>query len=345
MPVRSTFQTLSRPAACLLLTASSVFAAQTPPDASLPDALTNTHWYLVDFLSMDDAQGRTKNTRPLAYTLMLGDDGRATLRLDCNRAQGNWTARSADEGSIGSFGLGPLASTRALCPDDTFGPMLTRDAPYLRGYRVDGGRLHLTLMADGGIYTWAPLQRPSFDCERADSSATELICIDAELSALDRALSARYRQVRETPGMAETRRKTLVATQRGWIKGRDDCWKAPELRQCVRDSMLMRIHELRSMAAASRDTADEGGGGFFTLDCDDNTIKASVSFVDGDPPLAYLQWNDEGSALVATPTASGVRYQGDFLGMPVSLWTHHTESMIERGASPARTCRLIDGEQ
>jgi len=302
--------------------------------------LEGTRWVLVDFQSMDDAIGRTVNPRPLAYTLSLEPGGKATLRLDCNRANGPWQLRPGQDPTLGGFTLGPLASTRALCPDDVLGPMLARDAQYVRGYRLQDGRLHLSLMADGGIYTWAPLQQPSFDCARADSSATELICTDPDLAALDRELARLYERARAAPAMSEAERKTLVATQRGWIKGRDDCWKADDLRQCVLATTLMRIHELRGLGEHVRGGSDPVSTGPFALDCDDAQIQASVSFMTPGAAHAYLQWNTEGIALSATPVASGMRYEGRFLDTPVVLWTKRDEARIEHGTDPARTCRL-----
>ena len=39
--------------------------------------------------------------------------------------------------------------------------------------------------------------------------------------------------------------KSERAIQRGWIKGRNDCWKAGDLRQCVEESYQLRITELQ----------------------------------------------------------------------------------------------------
>ena len=342
MPIRTVF-ILS-----VMALGSGTAAAQQPPGPQETSPLADTRWFLVDFQSMDDARGRSENPRPLAYTMALGADGRATLKLDCNRARGPWAAQPAGDGATGNFALGPLGVTRALCPDDTLGPKLTRDAQAIRGYRLEDDRLHLSLMADGGIYTWAPLQYPSFDCERADSAATELICTDATLAALDRELTRLYARALKTPAMPQPARKTLIATQRGWIKGRDDCWKADDLRQCVLASMLMRIHELRTLGVPERTGADDISTGPFVLDCNDAQINASVTFVTALQPHAYLQWNTEGiamtAAMTATPVASGSRYAGRFLDTPVSLWIKGHEAVVEHGNTPARTCRLKSQE-
>lgn len=84
---------------------------------------------------------------------------------------------------------------------------------------------------------------PSFDCAKASSDIEKLICRDGELAELDRSLAELYSVVlKNTPGSAQNQ---LKAEQRGWIKGRDDCWKADDLRTCVADEYRFRIDELK----------------------------------------------------------------------------------------------------
>ena len=85
--------------------------------------------------------------------------------------------------------------------------------------------------------------QPSFDCGKAEHEVEELICKDGELAALDRSLTSLYAKVYENTPAAE--RKRLKAEQIGWIKGRDDCWKADDQRACVKDEYEMRIRELK----------------------------------------------------------------------------------------------------
>lgn len=133
-------------------------AATAIPDSTrpLPDGLTGSEWQLVEIQSMDDAVGATRPEEPARFTMRLGADGTASLMLDCNRATGPWTAEAAGDGTSGRFGLGPLAATGALCPPPRLDEQITGQAQYVRGYRLQDGRLHLTLMADGGIWTWEP---------------------------------------------------------------------------------------------------------------------------------------------------------------------------------------------
>jgi heat shock protein HslJ len=121
------------------------------------DPLQGTAWQLVKIVSMDDRQGSRRPDDPSRYTLRLDRDGRASLQLDCNRAMGRWQVRpSADPGN-GSFRFGPLASTKAFCPPPSLGEELGRQLTFVRGYLLRDGRLHLSLMADGGILVWEPL--------------------------------------------------------------------------------------------------------------------------------------------------------------------------------------------
>ena len=89
---------------------------------------------------------------------------------------------------------------------------------------------------------------PAFDCAKAESSAEKLICNDAELAALDRRLADRFAAaIKVAEGLdvgAEEETNTLRAMQRGWISGRDECWKEPDLRLCVETEYLQREAEL-----------------------------------------------------------------------------------------------------
>jgi len=130
--------------------------------ASGPDprqGLAGTQWQLLAITSMDDAQGRTAVPEPQRFTLRFDANGHASLQLDCNRGFASWQAQPSADGLTGSLSFGPLAATRALCPPPGLDARLVRDLPFVRGYRLQGGRLYLSLMADGGIYEWGPAAR------------------------------------------------------------------------------------------------------------------------------------------------------------------------------------------
>jgi len=124
-------------------------------DAVPPPALAGTHWRLVEFQSMDDAQGTTRPGEGTVYTMWLHGDGSVTMQLNCNRATGSWSASSGSDAASGRFEFGPLAATRALCPPPSMDESIVAQSSYVRSYLLKGDRLYLSLMADGGIYVWA----------------------------------------------------------------------------------------------------------------------------------------------------------------------------------------------
>jgi hypothetical protein len=114
---------------------------------------------------MDDATGTVRPEDPSLYTMRLNADGTVSIRLNCNRANGSWTAEPSADPSNGRFEFGPLAATRALCPPPSMDEQIAAQSEYIRGYLLRDGRLHLSLMADGGIYTWEPVDEAPFRTE------------------------------------------------------------------------------------------------------------------------------------------------------------------------------------
>jgi heat shock protein HslJ len=142
--------------------------AATPPAAAAAAAevatgLADTQWRLVEIQSMDDAQGTAKANDPSLYTMRLNRDGSVSMRLNCNRATGTWKAEPSADPASGRFEFGPLAGTRALCPPPSLDERVTSDARYVRSYLLKDGRLHLSLMADGGIHVWEPMKDVAFE--------------------------------------------------------------------------------------------------------------------------------------------------------------------------------------
>ncbi|MEP1596397.1 MAG: lysozyme inhibitor LprI family protein, partial [Halieaceae bacterium] len=72
---------------------------------------------------------------------------------------------------------------------------------------------------------------PAFDCDKAEGEVELLICSDDDLAVLDQRLSRTYSQA--SANIPAEERANFRAQQRGWIKGRNDCWKAEDVRSCV----------------------------------------------------------------------------------------------------------------
>jgi heat shock protein HslJ len=132
-----------------------------PPAATAPSApvaLAGTSWKLVAFQSSDDAQGTTRPDEGRDYTLEFAADGALALQLDCNRGRGSYRLSPSDSGNTGgTLTIGPIASTRALCPQPDIGQMLAARLPDVASYTLRDGHLFLALKMDSGIFEFAPL--------------------------------------------------------------------------------------------------------------------------------------------------------------------------------------------
>ncbi|MEO7244141.1 MAG: META domain-containing protein [Rubrivivax sp.] len=149
---------LDEPPAPLPAAAPAARPAPVPTPAA-PRALAGTQWELVSVHSMSDQPGTTRVADPSRYTMQFGADGSVAFRLDCNRARGTWRATPDTSEHAGRVEFGPLAGTRALCPPPAIDERVRRDLANVRSYRFDSGQLHLSLMADGGVYRWRPAAR------------------------------------------------------------------------------------------------------------------------------------------------------------------------------------------
>jgi heat shock protein HslJ len=146
-------------ALCALAAAACASSTEPGPDAAEAALLGGTTWQLVEFRSNDDAIGVVRPRDPSGYTMTLQADGRAAMRLDCNRATGSWSAQASDADS-GSFAFSALGMTKVYCQQPSMDQQIARDAQYVRAFLVQDGRLHLDLMADAGTYVWERIQTP-----------------------------------------------------------------------------------------------------------------------------------------------------------------------------------------
>lgn len=152
---------------------------------------------------------------------------------------------------------------------------------------------------------------PSFDCSKAESSAEELVCQDPQLAALDRRVAERYAAalevVRGLDTGAEAAEDKLRAYQRGWVKGRDECWKADDLRDCVESSYLRREGELVAQWLLEEPT----GIAFWA--CGGSPANEVVtSFFATELPSVRFERGDTIDTGSLAPTGSGSRYESSF---------------------------------
>jgi uncharacterized protein len=161
---------------------------------------------------------------------------------------------------------------------------------------------------------------PSFDCDKADGTVEAMICKDARLAELDRRLADVYAAAARQA--ANEHPSALKAEQRGWIKGRNDCWKSEDPRTCAETEYRQRIAELQA-----RDRLVPGKGPFrFACDGDPRN-EVTVTFFETDPPTMIAGRGDQVALMFQQPSGSGTRYQG----RNESFWEHQGEATIVWG--------------
>lgn len=157
---------------------------------------------------------------------------------------------------------------------------------------------------------------PSFDCSKASNEIEKLICSNYSLAAFDNRLAEIYTAELAKPDAD----KNLATTQSGWVKGRDDCWKAEDKLQCVTEEYMSRIAYLQinspgQMAATA-----------IAFDCNDNSKPFYMAFygeLDNRPAVITLG-NDQ-AFIFPLRSASGAKYGRK----GIEYWEHQGEASIE----------------
>jgi uncharacterized protein len=162
---------------------------------------------------------------------------------------------------------------------------------------------------------------PSFECGKVKAgSIEEMICRDEKLAALDRKLAEVYGAASKKA--ANEHPPVLKAEQRGWIKGRNDCWKSDDKRRCVESVCVLRIAELQARYRLVP------GKGPILYACDgDPKNEVIATFFQTDPPTLIAERGDQVSLMYLQPAGSGSKYQG----RNESLWEHQGEAIITWG--------------
>ncbi len=175
----------------VFLSACLLFAGQATTRAG---ELSGTSWHLVKITSMDDSVDTPASAD--AYTLELGDDGRAALKADCNRGMGGWTSEAANQ-----IRFSQIASTRALCPPGSLSDKYLAQFQWVRGYVIENGHLFLATMADGPILEFAPATASSSRANVLGETIESLEPGAVQAAILERLLTqyARDRGIEATP--------------------------------------------------------------------------------------------------------------------------------------------------
>lgn len=171
---------------------------------------------------------------------------------------------------------------------------------------------------------------PSFPCDGVKTTKIEtFICEDKALSILDRKLSDTY--IAAAKKVIDEQELVLKADQRGWIKGRNECWKSENQQSCIRDAYLHR----RAALQAKYNLVPDNGTFHFICD-DDPTNEVVVTFFQTTPSTLIASRGESISLMYIQPSASGSMYQG----RNEIFWEHHGEAFITWGyGTPEMNCK------
>jgi uncharacterized protein len=124
----------------------------------------------------------------------------------------------------------------------------------------------------------------------------------------------------------------LKAEQRGWIKGRNDCWKDGDLRSCVEEQYRTRIVELQIMSGQL--VAPEPVG----YACGGSTAKPffAAFYGDTEPKSVVLTYEDDQVIAFIAPSGSGAKY----VASGVEFWEHHGEASVDWFGTQLK-CKVI----
>ena len=170
-----------------------------------------------------------------------------------------------------------------------------------------------TMMLLAGVLAapvlFAGSAQAAFSCPKDAHEIELLICKTESLQKLDEQLNDVYKKAlaaaTKTPGKQDE--KLLKTIQRGWIGGRNDCWKDADQMKCTTDSYTRRISGLQAewMLAKAAEPV------FYT--CNGNPADEIVfTAMETTPPTARLEHGDETIIAWQTPADTGTRYEGDF---------------------------------
>ena len=180
-----------------------------------------------------------------------------------------------------------------------------------------------------GLGSLAFAQGPAFDCSKAQGEVETLICKDPALAALDRTLDDVYQAaVKKARGPAVT---MMRAEQRGFISGRNECWKArgaptsltatwlaTSVQECVAGNYKIRISDLQAQWQLVPAKAP------VTYTCGTSANTLTASFFETDPATVRITRGGKTQTLWQVRSASGARYEGQ----NVEFWSKGTEAMV-----------------
>jgi uncharacterized protein/heat shock protein HslJ len=292
--------------------------ARPVPALGDPPVLYGTSWQLFASPAgaVDVTAGKYKKFTPqdkAKYTIAFGADGRAALRLDCNRATGTWTSTKP-----GALHFGPLAMTRAMCPAGSLSDRLASDLSRVVVYSFLEGHLILhSGVVDEDRLEFEPLAAPpSFDCAKPVAQYEKLVCSDSNLSWLDRTLADVYSAwLKKFPSAESVQQKD---PEPAWLPARESCANQPDAKACIESAYQRRIAQLEMQAGLLPEPIRAN------YSCLGNSTITAAYYNQTDPASALFTQADLQVVALVLPSGSGARY-----GAPgFEFWEHQGEAAV-----------------
>jgi uncharacterized protein len=222
----------------------------------------------------------------------------------------------------------PLSIARVAASQVNFLKSLTHENPEINMKQS----ISMTLLACAAMLPAAVLaQGPAFHCAKATGEVEKLICGDASLATLDRKLDEVYKAASaKAKGKLATQLRT---EQRGWVKGRNDCWKAngqqtwitatwtvDTVKACVDAQYRLRTSELQAVWQLVAPKT-------VSYACQNNPANEVVAnFFDTDPATIRLERGDRTMTMWRVGAAS----EGKFEVRNISLVQTAAELKVSR---------------
>ncbi|WP_157215904.1 MliC family protein [Flavisphingomonas formosensis] len=183
------------------------------------------------------------------------------------------------------------------------------------------------------------------------------VCADPALARMDKEVARLFGLVRSGPSVTPDMVPALDQAQRNWTLERDRCGTGDVAKNCLVASYVGRIDDLRSNYADARAApdpaaADDGTGeadgtpprpassGPFTVKCKGMTEPIHAVFVNVDPDLVRLRWDQDALIMTQEPAASGVRYTGKGSAGDYVFWTKGSSAQFTRPREKAVSCTM-----
>ncbi len=124
-----------------------------PVNQAPAPALIGKLWGWQETLMSDGA--RIMPQAPERYTIEFLSEGRVQLRADCNRGRGSY-----ETGDDGRITLGPIATTKMLCPRDSQDTAFLNGLANVGSYKIaSADELWLMIRFDSGTMRFRGLPR------------------------------------------------------------------------------------------------------------------------------------------------------------------------------------------